>query len=962
MSVAISLLIALCCVVAKPAVGTDLNLGSHCPTGNACRPATTNAPPVKTSGFVKLQAAITPQPNEAANKGGAEDTSTKPKFLEYPATILSIVGSTLLLLLFLAFLWAAFWELRRRTIIIDPIGVGKDLADKGYTPYAIAQRIAGELATLQRTARLKSRFQEDFELSATQIDFTVPSAGISYRALIRYVRQLTGKFEQRVQGEIVSHQGRIQIQLRTSDGNKTRDDLLVTSEQEIPTLLQKAAVELGQLIAPYMMLNYWLRVEQNDRRFEKTFEGVRWCLANTPADFHHRAYLVCGNALAIQRSFDEAEEKFRMALSLKSNVASAYNALGNLNRARRRFDAATAMYRKAIRCDRSDPFPRGNLGNTWNDRRDYWAALACFRQALRINPRYETAWSGIGYAQWKLGQHDAAERTFARAVDIDPKFGWSYLNWSRLLRSQRRYDEAIEKLRAATEQTPTQSEAYAFWGDILVDAGRFEEANEMYQRATVANPGLANGLAGFAFSLRRQRRYSEAIRAAEEALSINPYNMPAMINLAESLRSLHCYDEAIEKYKEIILRDPYQSAAYVGWGQVLRSRHALRTAASRFESAMRIDPRDVWGLQSLGEIYIQMHRYEAAICSFRKAVEVDYWNSWAKIGWGDALTKLGRLDEALVHYRHAYQRDRRNKLAWRKLVDTLIDLGRRDDAVGEMNNAIKAGGQEQPFFAEAGYLFLRLGRYEEAAKKYEQAACNRPDADILAEWGQSLLGLKEYDSALDTFRRALAVDTWNVNTRRGLADTLTRMDRVGVALRLYSMAHRRAPESVGLLLHWSALLRQEGRRQKGQDEKKRKEFYAQAEAKILQAIDTDEWNTAPLRTHGDLLLELGRPQEALKEFDRALRLDRCDWLAWAGQGDALRACQQPAKAVNSYEGALRLRPHAERLLSGLVECLQELGRHGEAINKLERLLELNPRNKRAQELRNHSLRKIGKLP
>jgi len=857
-------------------------------------------------------------------------------------------------------LWAAFWEFRRSTIIIDPIEVGKDLSDKGYTPHAIAQRIAGELAALQRTAHVKSRFEEDFELSATQLDFTVPSAGISYRGLIRYLRQLTGRFQQRVQGEIVCDNGTIRLQLRTSEGSKTSNDLVITAEGEITTLLQKAALEIGLLIAPYLILNYWFRVEQSDRRFEKTFAVAQWCLANTPANHHHRAYIAWGSALAIQRDFDKAEEKFRMALRLKA--AQTYNSLGNLNRARRRFDEAATMYRKAMFADLRDPNPRSNLGNVCNDRRDYHKALRCFRQAISLNPRHETAWSGAGYAQWKLGKYAEAERTFARAIDIDPKFGWSYLNWSRVLQSQHRFQEAIVKVQAATALKPTEAEAYAFWGDILIDAGKFHEATEMYQRAGVANPGLGYEPGGLTFSLVRRKRYHEAIRAAEETISINPYHMSARMNVAESLRFLHRYDEAIEKYKEVLSLDRYQSVAHVGWGQVLRARHMLDFAFARFKSATRIDSRDVWAWRSLGDTCIEMHRYKAAIRKFRKAAEIEPWNAWGHIGWGDALVRLGRLDEAVARYRHACRQDGRNGWAWRRVIDTLIDLGRRDEAVAEMHKALAATvGQERIFLAASAHVLERLGRSEEAAQIYEQISFGRPDADVLLQWGRSLLNLKAFDKALEVFRRALAIDRCNENALRAIAETLKRTDRIDVAFRLYSMASRRAPESIWLLLDWSALLRHQGQQLKGNDEEKRKEFYAKAEAKILQAINVDEWNTTPWRALGDLLMELERPQEALKRYNSALFLDQCDWLAWVGRGDALRACKRRSAAVKAYERALRLRPNVEWLLTRLAQTLQELGRHDQAIRKLERVLELSPRDTGAQTLRNQSLRKLGRF-
>ena len=954
MSLAVGVLITLFSVVASQAIIPDIDATSLLLTENGVSHANSVATLV-----VVLQNTTAAKTDKSGKPDSAEDSKTAPKFLDYPGTVLSFVGSSLLLLLLVAFLWAAFWEVRRKTIVIDPVDIAKDLADKGYTSYVIAQRIASELAALQRTARLNSRFEEDFELSATQIDFTVPSAGISYRAMIRYLRQLSGRFEQRVQGEIVCDSGAIRIQLRTSDGSRTPDNLVVTSEQEIPNLLQKTALEVGLLIAPYLVLNYWFRVEQGERTFQKTFEVVRWCLANAPADQHHRAYIVWGSALAIQRNFEEAEEKLRLALSLKPNFASTYNCLGNLNRARRRFDQAAKMYWKAILCDRRDSYPPGNLGNVCNDRHKYHKAIRYYHRALRLNPRYETALSGIGYAQWKLGRYPEAERTFSRAIDVDPNYGWSYLNWARLLRSQHDYDEGIAKARIAAEQTATRAEAYATWGDILVEAERFEEAKEVYRRALNADPGLGNGQAGLAFCLFRQQRYNDAIAAAEEAVSINPYHTPARGVLAESLRLSHRFDEAIDRFKELLHIDPYQSGAHVGWGQILRSRHKLHFALARFESATKIDSRDSWAWRSLGDTYIQMHRYKRALRSFRKAVEVDPRNSWGYMGYGDVLLRLGRLDEALVQYRKACELDSRNRWARRRLIDTLIDLGWTDNAVAEIDLR-KGEGQELTSLVGVGYLYLRLGR-SQAADKYEKAADIQPHADILIDWGHSLVNTQNYKRALDVFRRALAIDSWNESARSGLCQTLERMGRLPVALRLYSRAHRRAPESVRLLLDWSALLRHKAQRLKGKDEKMREALYAEAEAKVLKAINIDPWNTAPLRAHGDLLLDLELPEEAITDLDNALRLDRCDWLAWAGRGAALRACKRPAHALKSYQRALRFRPNSEWLLTDLAKCLRDLGRHEEANVELGRVLEINPRNAHAKELRDESLRKLGRF-
>jgi hypothetical protein len=119
-------LIALSFAVSSSAIVPDLNAESR-PSGG-----TVSAPTIvaDTPASAKSKDPAPAQPSET---GKAEDTKKVPEFLNYPGAVLSFVASSLLLILLAAFLWAGFWEFRRRTIIIDPIDVPKDLGEKGYT-------------------------------------------------------------------------------------------------------------------------------------------------------------------------------------------------------------------------------------------------------------------------------------------------------------------------------------------------------------------------------------------------------------------------------------------------------------------------------------------------------------------------------------------------------------------------------------------------------------------------------------------------------------------------------------------------------------------------------------------------------------------------------------------------------------------------------------------------------------
>src|SRR5437588_2996280 len=293
------------------------------PTTAQAKEAVINKPPTETTS----ENSVTPKTE--AKKSALEEVSTAT------GSIRSIVIDLLLFLTLVAFVAAGIWEFRRKSVVIDPIDMPKDLAEKGYTPLAVAQRIAAEIRGIQRVARLKGRLEVGFELSSAQIDFTVPSAGISYRGLIRYFRQLLRQPEQRVQGEIVRERTTtrligdeishdvdvVRINLRTRDGHVTSSNLSITSEEELPTLFRKAAFEIASLVDPYLVATFRFREELREHRFEKTYEAIRRCFALTPASEHHRAYFIWGNALSVQRKFNEAELKYRAALRLKSRYA-----------------------------------------------------------------------------------------------------------------------------------------------------------------------------------------------------------------------------------------------------------------------------------------------------------------------------------------------------------------------------------------------------------------------------------------------------------------------------------------------------------------------------------------------------------------------------------------------------------------------------------------------------------------
>ncbi len=866
-------------------------------------------------------------------------------------SIRSAIIDILLILLIIAFLAASLWEMRRKLVVIELIDVPDDISKKGYSSGVIAQRIVAEITSLRRAARIRGRVEEGLEIGVTQLDFTVPTAGISYRNSIRYARQLFRRPEERVSGEIVREGDALRMVLRSRQGRTTSASLCVANDAEIPKLLEKAALELAMLVDPILVATYWLWAEQKQGEFEMTLDAINKCIANTKVSEHHRAYIIWGNCLALQRKFSEAEQKYEMAARLSPKSASIYNSWGNMLRMQRRFDEASAKYEESIGLDVKNPYPWNNLGNVHNDRHFFNAAVLRFERSIILDQQYSSPWSGLGYALWRLGRLPEAEEKFRRAVDLDAANTWAYIGWARVAMTQRRFEDAIAKLNAALPVT-TQATAqiYGLWGDISLNMGQLSEAEAMYDQASKADPKAANGLVGKASLSFRRRKYAEVIERCREALQIDYYYIPAWLLWAESLRLSDQKIAAVQKYQELLQIDPYYAAAHVGIGLTCVSRYQFRNATSHFKCAVELDPTEAWAWRAWGDALMQLHRYKAARRKFRKATKVNPFDVYAWVRMGSTFLTSSDSIQAHACFAKACLLDGRNNFARGRLADALIDSDRMEEALSELKRAATAWPNEAKLLTEWGNALARLERFDEALTKYDKALSIDPaDSDTLIRRGSILGALHRHEGALAVLRKVLRAEPWNDRARAALGKHLDELGQGAKALRWYSYCSRLAPRSVLLLIEWSQVIHRQIRMNKVLSDEQRASEYQKAVAKLRFAARLNPFDAAPIRNEGFYLLEMKQIKQALAKFKQALRVDRLDWQSWKGMGDALQEVKEHTRATEAYRRALALHYDRRTKLS-LSKSLQQLGRHDEARCELHRILEIHPGDLNAQQM------------
>ena len=119
--------------------------------------------------------------------------------------------------------------------------------------------------------------------------------------------------------------------------------------------------------------------------------------------------------------------------------------------------------------------------------------------------------------------------------------------------------------------------------------------------------------------------------------------------------------------------------------------------------------------------------------------------------------------------------------------------------------------------------------------------------------------------------------------------------------------------------------------------------YDDAIAEYERAIELDPKDAYPHNGLGNVYFEVGRYDDAIAEYERAIELDPKDACPHNGLGSVYYEVGRYKEAIAEYKRAIELDPKFALPHNGLGSVYYELGRHDEAIAEYERAIELDPK-------------------
>lgn len=355
-------------------------------------------------------------------------------------------------------------------------------------------------------------------------------------------------------------------------------------------------------------------------------------------------------------------------------------------------------------------------------------------------------------------------------------------------------------------------------------------------------------------------RLIEAQVCCQRALEINP-------GRAESLYLTGCvaleagqHDHAAEWLARAcasVSRADYLSAL---GGALLRSGRR-EDALQAFDRAIQLKPDDVQGWKNLAGVLFELQCTSEALLAYRKVLAFDPrdWDATCRIGY--LHYQSGQLEDALACFERCDALRPNHGPILHVRATCLFGLKRYEQAISAGKHAHRLDPTNADTCNNIGLALSTLNRHEEALPWFDHAIALRPSFDAALYHKAFTLGkLSRVDEAMaihDRLQAALGPDSSITDLR--LAKLLIDLHRPEDALAALNLCLEQRPNDVSALQLRVACLHALKR-------------WDQSLVDSLRACQLDPGNAGLCNNVGAIFQKLGRDQEALPWFEKALGL------------------------------------------------------------------------------------------
>lgn len=444
------------------------------------------------------------------------------------------------LLLFLGVALFLIKGLRNDAYAIKTFQVPDAFSKAGYSDGVIAKKLVDELNAIETfvsSAKAGPLDNVQSEIGKPDLNIEVMGVGLTLNTITYYLRDLLGRKNRSIGGELTDVDQKLSLTLRMTDHPPqtfSRNYQENERSQALSYVLHEAAKKILQNLDPYRIAVYYYRKKESS----KCLEAIGEILETRPEEAKW-AYLAWGNLLNQEDKPREAMEKFRQAIQLDSQFELAWT----------------------------------NLAWAEFELKNHEKAIAAFQKLTTLNPQKGSYWNSLAFCHRRSGQYEKADQAYAKAVKTEPDVIWWPRNWADF-KLQQKDTAAFEALFSKIKNNPNLRglDYYRVMASYAMYTGRPDSAAHYIQNALALDPdnmGILQQLTNLHY--RHTKNFEQVkvyarrlIDLAEEQSEIRPrhFRQNYYNYMARADYSLEEFDSALIHVQKAIDLDTLSSAPY----------------------------------------------------------------------------------------------------------------------------------------------------------------------------------------------------------------------------------------------------------------------------------------------------------------------------------------------------------------------------------------------------------------
>ena len=641
--------------------------------------------------------------------------------------------------------------------------------------------------------------------------------------------------------------------------------------------------------------------------------------------------VAAGRALGAGGEQGRAQRPPQTATASPDKVADAYAEFLLGHRAEENDDEAGAIaaYKRAMELDPSAADIPAELASLYLRQNKVQEAIAAGEQALKIEPANREANRVLGtiYAALSESAREATPRSrggdktdenLTKAIRyleaaIDRPVGEPDPNvratLARLYVRSGAYDKAIPLLSNLVNQEPGWQDGPMMLAEAFAGAGRIKDAISWLEERAPGDARLLPALADF---YERDRRWSDAAAAYARALERTPRAVELKARYASALLNAGGREnvgKARDALNEIIAsRTAPDARALYLLSQAQRRLGQYKEAEDTARRVIAQNTKSPWGYYALAEALEERRQYQAVVdelapvvAEFRgKSADNAFDVSILLPHLGFAYQELGQHDKAIATFDEARKLSPDDPAIVGYLMEADIaakkygaavdagksalgqhpdDLrlvrlqaralrfnGKADQGIALLEEAVKKHADEPLAYISLAQSYSDADRGAQAVKVLQEAQTKFPaDNSVAFELGTVFDKQKKFPEAEAAFRQVLARDPDNATALNYLGYMLAeRGERLDESVNYLKKALEIEPDNGSFLdsLGWAYF---------------KSDKLDLAEDNLRRAADQLKTNSVIQEHYGQVLFKMGRYDEAIAAWTRAL----------AGDGDSI---------------------------------------------------------------------------